>query len=371
MNKLKEFLSNQRNKKIFVMGMSVFVILLIFIVGIFLAVKILNRKITYGALEDQLINATSKYLKDHPEYYPTSSSPSFTVTADTLFSEKYLKKEIGKMVKDSCTANIQVLYKNDSYQVKPMLSCNNYQTQLLFDKVLVDNPVTDEMTGLYDMYQMLIFRGDKPNNYLKFNQMLWRIVKMDPSNSTIYLILEDLKNSPLDVWDNRYNTMEESKHGINNYDYSIASDLLENTFYDKFHDVKAAMLPMDICIGKRSEAELVNDSSVECSRKMSEQKYLSLLPLYDFINASYDRQCRSADDRACGNYNYLVNAAGKWWTLTADGSKGTRVFGINYTGVIGSDYADSKKYLRYVIAIDGNLIYSEGNGTKENPYVFK
>ncbi len=371
MNQFKEFLRNKSNKKAFFMIGGGILALVVLILVIFFVIKMINRKITYGALEDQLANAASKYLSDHPEYYPTEASPSFTINADTLVQEKYLKKEINKLVKDTCSADVTVLYKNDSYQLKPMVSCNNYETQQIFDKVLADNRVTEDMTGLYDMNDLLVFRGDKPNNYIEFNKKVWRIIKMDPADSKMYLILDNLKDAPNDIWDNRYNTIEESRHGINNYDMSIALETLDHIYLESFQDVKSSMVPMDICLGKRSETEQVNDSSVECSSIMQEQKYLTLLPLYDYINASYDRQCLSAANRACANYNYLVNASGKWWTSTADGSRGTKVFGINYSGIIGSDFADSKKYLRYVIAIDGNLIYSKGNGTQDSPYVFK
>lgn len=368
MNKVKEIFSN-KNLLITVGGSIVgIIVVILLIVGL---IKFLNRRVTYSAMEDQLSTATSKYLKDHPEYYPTSQSPSFTVSGDTLVTEKYIKKDINKLVKDTCTADVTVLYKNEAYQIRPNLVCNNYESQMIYDKILSDNDVVNDTSGLYDLNDLLVFRGLQVNNYMEFNKKLWRIVKMDPSDSTIYLILENLKDAPNDVWDNNYNTTEESRHGINNYDYSVVYQTLTDIYESDFQDVKMAMVPMNVCIGKRTEDESINDSSVECSNIMPEKKYISLLPLYDYINASYDYQCRSASSRACSNYNYLVNKAGKWWTLTADGSRGTKVYGINYSGVIGSDFADGKKYIRYVVAVDGNLLYQKGDGTQANPYVFK
>ena len=366
MNKLKDLFHNK--KLLITIGVSI-VGIIVFIFLIIFLIRFLNRKITYSALEDQLSVATQKYLKDHPEYVPTLENPSFTLTADTLLNEKYIKKEIGKLVKDTCSADISVHYNNESYQIKPMLHCTKYETQLLFDQVLFDNEVVTDASGLYDMNENLVFRGLKTNNYIEFNKKLWRIVKMDPTNSTIYITLENLKDAPIDIWDNNYNTVEESRHGINNYDLSVVYQTLSNIYLNDFESVKSALVPMDMCIGKRSEAETMNDSSVECSNKMQEQQYIGLIPLYDYINASLDHQCRSASSKACANYNYLVNKAGKWWTLTGDGSRGTKVYGVNYTGAITSDFADSKKYLRYVVAIDGTLIYSKGNGTDRKSVV--
>lgn len=368
MNRLKDILSNRRLLiKIggIIAGVILFIFLLVFII------KVINRKITYAALEDQLITATANYLKDHPEYYPTASSPSFTIAGETLVNEKYMKKELNKLVKDNCSAEIQVLYKNESYQVKPFLTCDKYETREFYDKVLADSPVTEDGSGLYDLNEKLVFRGDQPNNYVKFNNVLWRIVKMDPADSTIYLIIENLKDVKLDIWDNRYNTTEESRHGINDYNVSVIADTLSRVYQENFSNLKSYLVPMDVCIGKRSETEERNDGSVECSNIMMEKQYIALLPLYEYISASTDYQCKSAADRACANYNYLVNKVGKWWTITGDGSRITKVYGINYSGVITSDFADTKKYIRFVIAIDGTMLYREGNGTASNPYVFK
>lgn len=366
---IKNFFANKKMRKIIILslvGFLVFLFLLIFIINK------LTYKITYTALEDQLISATSNYLKDHPEYYPTKEVPLFTLSDSALVEGKYMKKAISKLVKDTCSAEINVEYKNGAYSIIPMLSCSKYETKLFYDKVLYDNPVTTDGNGLYDMNEMLVFRGDTPHNYVTFHNMLWRIVKMDPVDSKVYLMQETLKDTDMVVWDNRYNTTEESKHGINDYTVSSILGTLENTYLPKFtENERVVMLPMDICIGKRSEEETTNNGMIECSNIMTEQKYISLLPMYDYMNASTDYQCRSTVDRACSNYNYMVNKAGKWWTLTADGSRGTRVFGVNYTGVVSSDYADSKKYARLVIAIDGTGLYRSGNGTAENPYVLK
>ena len=360
-----------QNKRILIkIGVAIIsVIVLIF--AVVFVIKLMNRKISYTSLEDQLVNATSNYLKAHPEYYPTKESPTFTIAAETLVNEKYIKKEIGKLVKDTCSAQVEVHYQNDAYQVKPMVSCTKYESLLLYDKVLLDNPVVTDGNGLYDLNEMLVFRGDKPTNYIKYHNFVWRIVKMDPTDSSIYLILDNLKDTSLDIWDNRYNSTEESKHGINDYSVSIISDTLTTFYQESFTgNDKSSLLPIDVCIGKRSDAETVKDGSVECSNIMSDKKYISLLPLYDYLNASTDYQCRTTTDRGCANYNYLVNKTGKWWTLTADGSRGTKVYGINYTGAVVSDYADSKKYVRFVVKIDGNLIYRSGNGTSDNPYTF-
>lgn len=367
MNKFKEILNN---KKLVTTMIGAVVGILILLVIVFLIFKIMNRKMSYSELENELYFATQKYLKDHDAYYPTEENPETTITDTDLVQGKYIK-DLNKLIQDSCSSEISVTYRNGDYQIRPFLSCDHYESQLFFDKILKDNPVTTSGNGLYDLNEMLTFRGDKVHNYVSFNNMMWRIVKMDPTNSTVYLILDNLKDSTNDIWDNRYNTSEESKHGINDFSVSVILDTLDEIAQTKFSNNMSRMVPMNICIGKRVESESKNDGSVECSNVMEKQKYVSLLPLYDYLNASTDHRCTTSEDRACSNYNYLVSKVGKWWTLTADGAKGTKVFGINYTGVITSDYADSKKYVRYMIALDGTNLYQEGNGESATPYIMK
>lgn len=343
--------------------------LIFLIVIIMVVVGIVNKKTTYSEMETNLITAAQKYMKEHTEMYPTEDNPVFSLDGSTLVTEKYIK-DFNKALKDNCSATIEVHFKNNDYQYKPILSCEKYETTELFDKILADNPITTTGNGLYDMNEMVVFRGDDVKNYFRFNSLIWRIVKMDPDGA-IYLILENPKDAQNDVWDDRYNTSEESNRGINDYDVSRAIDILDKTFESKFTSLKSYLLPMDICVGKRSEEEKNNDGSIECANQLETQKLISLLPLSDFINASTDKSCTSAADRGCANYNYLKNKTGKWWTLTADSSRGTKVYGVNYTGIIAADYANSKKYLRYVIALDGTNIYESGNGTLENPYVVK
>ena len=366
MQNLKNIL---RNKKLMYTMLGAIGGIIVLIIIVMVIINILNKKTSYGEMENQLISATTKYLSEHNEMYPTEENDMITIDGSTLENGKYIK-EINKLVKDTCEATVEVYFKNNDYQYKPFLICNKYETKMLHDKILEDNPVVTSGNGLYDLNEMLVFRGDSVKNYFKFNNLIWRIVKMS-TDGTIYLILENVKDASNEVWDDRYNTVEESNKGINDYNVSRAAVSLDRIIETKFSNLKSYLVPMDICIAKRSEAESNNTGSTECSYLLEEQKLISLLPLYDYINASTDSKCATAADRGCANYNYLLNKAGKWWTLTADGAKGTKVYGINYSGVISSDYANSKKYLRYMIALDGTNIFESGNGTLEKPYVVK
>ena len=367
MNKFRNFMANKKLVYSIIGGIVGFLILILII---FLVIHFIGKKITYSELENQLYFATEKYLQDNDIYYPTEEYPETMISVSDLVSGKYIK-DINKLVKDNCSAEISILYQNEGIVIRPMLTCDKYQSSSFYDKILADNPVTDQGNGLFDLYEMLVFRGDKVNNYVKFHNKMFRIVKMNPVDNTIYLILDNVKEAPNNIWDNRYNTTEESRHGINDYKVSVISSTLKEIEDSEFNNAKARMVGIDQCIGKRSYTENVNDGSVECSYTLEDKAFVSLLSINDYINASTDHRCSTVEDMACGNYNYLVHKNGKWWTLTADGTKGTKVYSINYNGNIVSDYADSKKFIRYMIAVDGNNLFQEGNGTATNPYMMK
>ncbi len=366
MNQIKNFLQDKKGKYLIIGLVSLFLLFFLVMLIFFL----IGKKITYSELENELYFATQKFLKDNPDYSPVMEGAVTTLTADELVNRKYIKP-LDKLVKDQCSAEITIQSINKVIQIKPFLTCDNYESQLFFDKILKDNPITTTSSGLYDLNEHLVFRGDRVNNYAKFHNKLWRIVKMDPVTEQVTLILDNVKEALNDKWDNRYNAMEDSSHGINDFSVSVIRYTLEELFDRDFSDAKSRMVPMHACIGKRSNTETLKDGSIECSNMFEEETFLSLLPVYDYMNASTDIGCNTIEDRSCSNYNYLVAKAGKWWTITADGGKGTKVYGINYNGEITSDHADSKRYLRYTIVVDGTNLYQQGNGTMDNPYMMK
>ena len=121
----------------------------------------------------------------------------------------------------------------------------------------------------------------------------------------------------------------------------------------------------DLCIGKRSLAETINDGSIECSNIMQEQ-YIGLLPLYEYINASLDESCVSAESTTCTNYNYLANMKSIYWSMTAVSDNSYDVFKIGKK--ITDATASSTATPKVVLNLSNEIRFAEGDGTFENPY---
>lgn len=366
--KFKNIYVNNK-QKIYMFGSLAFVMLII-IITIAVTLKIIGTKMSYEKLESKMENATRTYLAEHPEENPSSTNPTIIIEDKTLIEGEYLK-ELKKYVKDdTCTGKVMVDYENASYKYQAYLTCKTYKTEKMLDVLKKHNTIAQTGDGLYEMNNELVYRGENPNNYISFNDELWRIVKIDKDNKIKIILTEtENKNEIYGTWDDRYNTEKGSSYGINNFALSRALVNLQNIYEKHYTNQQEFLTKYDLCYGKRSEDSVFKDGSLECNEILREQN-IGLLPLYDYMNASLDALCQTPNNKECQNYNYLVNNQ-SWWTMTANQKSTYHVYRIHSSGKVESDNASSKKTLRYVLALNPDVLYQSGNGTKKDPYVVR
>lgn len=365
---IKNFFSENNKQKFTLLAMVVGVMVII-IFAISFAVKLIGVSISYEDLEEKLVEATESYMEDYPNNLPTETNQTTVVSATTLIENEYIK-ELKKYVKDpSCTANINVNYNNGNYEYVAFLTCNKFKTEKLIDVIKNNNEISSFGEGLYDLNNELVYRGQNPNNYVKFADEMWRIVKVN-RNGQFILIKEELETSNYGLWDNRYNTEAGTQKGINNFSISRVLSALKETYEEKYEEYDEYLTAYDVCVGKRSNNDILKDGSVECRSTLSNQN-IGLLPIYDYMNASLDSMCLRSNSKECQNYNYLVNSKDKWWTVTGSSENTYDVYYINSYGQIESDDATISANYRYVIALNNNILYKDGNGTLEDPYLIR
>jgi hypothetical protein len=278
-----------------------------------------------------------------------------------------LTKKMGGV---SCSATVIVSYANGEYRYTPLLDCgSNYSTKTLASYIKENETRVYSGSGLYDLNGELVYRGENPNNYATFSGKSWRIVKIE--NDQVMMILnEKLERS---VWDDRFNTERNKTDGINDYSVSRIYENLTSLYQNDtlFNKSTRNLLAMhSLYIGKRYESDSYNDGSIEKS-SFVENEYIGLLPLYDYINASIDTNCTSSTTESCVNYNYLNHFDYNWWTLTADASNSYKVYRVDSEGIVESIKANSNGYLRPVIYLAKDVLYTSGTGTESDPYVIK
>ena len=278
------------------------------------------------------------------------------------------------LVKDkenvTCSAKVIISYNNATYRYTPLLDCGDaYKSQTLASYIESKENRVYTGTGLYDLNGEYVYRGETPNNYIKFSGYNYRIVKITEGKAVLIL---DEKYQRV-VWDNRYNNDRGRTDGINDYGVSRIREYLNKIYEeDKLikEEDKSLLTVQKAYIGKRSETDNYNDGSIEKSEYIDNQ-YIAALPLYDYINASIDNNCNSSLTRSCKNYNYLNYYNYNWWTITADRANTYRVYRISNDGSIEDIRSSSNGYLRPVIYLVSDAIYVSGDGSQDNPFIIK
>lgn len=88
-------------------------------------------------------------------------------------------------------------YENGSYKYQAYLTCKKYKTEKMLDVLKKNNTISQTGDGLYEMNNELVYRGENPNNYVLFNDELWRIVKIDKDNKIKIILTETVKRNLL------------------------------------------------------------------------------------------------------------------------------------------------------------------------------
>lgn len=358
---------NEKLKRIIYVVLGCFVLFFVVII----LITSCSSRLKPDGLEKKIIERAKKYYGDHKDELPKENT-SLTLSLDDLVNKKVIKKLEKLLDKNTtCTGILTIENNNNYYMYSPTINCNTgskiYNSTNLKEDLLED--IVTSGNGLYSVGDIYYFRGDNLNNYLVFDGLLWRIVKINSDNTI--KVIEAGKRTPV-VWDDRYNSETTSFTGINDYTInninSRIKDELDKIYQTKqvlTSDAKGYIKETSLCVGKRGLEDTINDGSIECSSKLDNQ-YLGLIQLNEYINASLDPNCTNADSISCSNYNYLANFQNSYWTITANKDKTSQVFKINDTAMASG--ASNSGMARIVINLSENTNVT-GTGTENDPYV--
>lgn len=366
---MKDLLQKVNKKILFLIGGFLILVVIIFLGGALLYNK-LFYKVSYEEVENIMKQGAIEYLNDRKEKLPVNINDSITITEKTLVNAEKMKS-INELIKDenaTCTGEVTVTNINGEYRYNPILNCDDEYERLKFTDYIKENVTTTETgNGLYKYDNTLIYRGDNVNNYVLISGKKYRIVKIK-DEYTVLILTEKLQNM---VWDDRYNIEKGSNLGINNYNVSRIKEYL-NSLYEEnilFKETdKLLIANHNLQIGKRTTDDTDKTGSLEDSNIL-ENQYLSLLPAYDFMNASLDVNCTTTSSASCSNYNYLAKYNLTWWLATANSKNTYQVYKV--TKSINLSSASSTAYVRPVVYLAKDTMYDSGDGSKENPYIVK
>ena len=385
-----------------------------FVVGLIIIVILLmifnsatgRTSYTYDKIETKLVNAAKKYVADKKkqniDVLPESPlSDPYYLSADVLVNEGYIDN-LSDYAKDetTCVGGVSIYNAGDgNYDYIPDLTCGTYyEVRKLVDKVLEDNDngithgsglylrvdgkfITDDSELNINSEDFeYVFRGDEVNNYVKIDDNLWRIVSINNNNDMLLIYNEHSQRAI--AWDEKYNEVENKYQGVNTFE----SNGLESTAYKAIKDfyngtlvlkdrekysekTKYLTVPMNLCVGKRSQEDKDFSGKIEC-QVVIEDQMVGLLPAYYYMSASLDSGCTTITSKSCGNFNYLSQFDDFWWLMTANSEN------TNEAYTVSKKYAEAslcnyKADIRPTIMLGSRAVYLDGDGTLNNPYLIK
>lgn len=349
---------------------GVVILISIIAVLVFFANKGKSKVSGYKDIESRMVSGAKSYYEKNSNLLPIMDSSSVSVSTDTLIENSFLKP-FSEMVDEgvSCTGSVTVYNIDGEYGYFPYLNCGNDYESVTLSKKIISDAVVTSGDGLYLMGDKYIYRGEYPNNYVKIGDKSWRIIGVN-SDGSIKLIYDDKKVERV-AWDDRYNSEKESYFGINDFRVSRLLEYLKKIYNDNTFigsDYKTLLVKHDWCIGKVSEDDvLINDMNV-CG-DIYNDLYIGVVDVYDVLLPSLDKNCDSMYDIECTNYNYFLNI-NTGMTLNASSNNSYVIFSSN-EGSIMNKNASIEGYARPVINLNSNVLYVDGDGTIDNPYIIK
>lgn len=359
------------NKKPLLIIAGIFGVIILIIIVVAVTRSCSGPGKNYEKVEKKMVEAARKYYRSHEDLIPAESESS-EISASELAAAGEMKELSEYLVDTSCNGSVKVFNNGGVFLVVPDLVCAEYKTKHLSEKIIDDNLVDNQeiaakeyTSGLYNNGTTLVFKGKKPNNYLLFGDIVWRIIDID-ENGIIRAVKTDPEKRTV-VWDNKFNVEIKKTYGINDYKNSYVLEFL-NASYKGFKETsREHIAPHSACISSRKTNDINIDRNIDCAEKL-ENQYISLFSVSDFANASLDENCKSLVSGSCINYNYISSFLSETWTTTAYGEN---TYDVVYLGGGLASHMNARKKLQYhwVVAFNGYEKYVAGTGTKEDPYV--
>ena len=388
-NKGKEIITNNPNpippkqtknnkdikKKLMRIMLIVVGILVVFLIIILILSLFNSGNKTYEEIEEDLKNAAIEYYEVQSGLLPREEGETITVRAKTLANAGYMDPLSELREGENCSGRVEVTKVGNNIIYTPYLECGDkYTTKELYKAVLEQGIVTSG-NGLYDMNGEKVYRGDDVNNYVQLDNEIYRIVKVTSDNKLL-LILNEMDSTLSIYYDDRYNQDRLFNSGFNDYRVSRIYEYLNDLYNNKLdisllsNKDKGKLTSFNLCIGKRTPTEIVNNNSIECSDVL-ENQMIGLLTVSDYMNASLDTNCRATTDKSCQNYNYLRLSNTEWWLVTGNSLNNYESYVVKGNGYIEENTASGYKKLRPTVMLNNNVMIKSGSGSESNPFILK
>lgn len=209
-------------------------------------------------------------------------------------------------------------------------------------KVLADNIKDNNNETLKNINGDYYFTGKEVNNYIKYSNILFRIIKINKDNSIT--LVSDKPITSLAKGDNNDYKTSYINNWLNNQDKENTGILEKN-----LNNPNKYLTYTNACNDK-----IDNTKSITCKSTLSDT-LITIPTLHDYINTGDTKSFMNNE-----TYYYLLNTSkdNKTWYINDNG------------GVTTSDNTDILG-IKPVITLKSTNKLINGDGTKDNPYTFE
>ena len=386
------------------------------------SIPLINGTINYELSDLNLIGA---YIQNGDDYTPTNEIPS---SGYEFNSEK-----------SYCTVNNENIDVTLNYDMETQtisvvpLTTKGTKCYLYFDEA---SSATDVIEDTYEENQGMLtydgsadnnlrYIGRDPNNYVLFNNELWRIIGVFNENShgvAGQKLVKLIRNESIGSfsWDNKASGTgsSTSSYGSNDWsDSALQLVLNEGAYWNRTNgtcpsgkngattncdfsangltdEAKSMIETVTWKLGGSSTYNDVTSSmfyerergtTVYSGRPTTWQGKIALMYPSDYgyatsggsttnreaclAQALYNWDSSSYSD--CKNNDWLLDSSTTQWTLTPYSSNSNDVFRVLITWSVSSYYAGASFGVRPSVYLTSNVGISGGDGTMNNPYILK
>ena len=261
-------------------------------------------------------------------------------------------------------------------------------------------PVT-EGDGLYeDEYEegRYIYRGQDPDNYIMFNNELWRIISKEADGTYKILRNETLpENMTFDsrgarttgycsysydgcnAWSSTANMVGSPSEFTNgNYSGSVDADsemltYLNGEYLDSITVNKDKIVNHDFSIGGVTYGNNDLQSQITSENSYKWNGNIGLISVSDYLRANSDMETcgthstNNSANTTCRHTNWMYISGTFWWTLSPGADSARHEFYVNFDGYLNNNDARISIGVRPAVFLSSSLSFS-GSGSQSDPY---
>ena len=390
---------------------------IVVILGIIVVVALPQISGSIGSKKEKQYNKIVKIVENAGKVYLTENGTMDSVSIDKLIESDYLtsglKNPINNTPLTGCVKKITsdgvTKYK---YEVD---NCPNYLTTYIMD--LYDNEETRTSNGLKKDNtpdQNIRYYGSNPNNYVLFNNELWRIIGVFGSNVKL------IRNEKLGnlSWDSSESSVNEG-WGVNEWSQADLKNYLNTMYYggdttvtcydgQNKKEVTCPTNKLDETSKSLIDKHTWNTGAIDYNTRTNTLAfykdergkqtgkicnggagcndtverttewtgYIGLPYATDYAYASSESVCEtnmqkqdSSNNYICKNNNWMQRSTWAWYfSPFVDGSFARYAWCVSGDGVAYGNRAANSIAVAPSIYLKSNVLIESGNGTSTDPY---